>query len=175
MPPLLTLLLALALQDAAPSAPPPPAPPKIDCQDQAHRAIGFWVGRWTVIDTASGTPVAESRIEWILGGCAIRETYDQATGPGGVKVDYHGSSQSALDAATGQWRQFYIDNTGNTSSLAGTLQGQRLVMQAEKSGGLNRMTIERLPDGNVRQRGDRSTDGGKTWSPGYDFTYARKQ
>lgn len=175
-----TLLLPLLLGVGAQQANPPTTaaasapPPAIDCKDAAHRAIGFWVGEWTVVDTASSKPVARSRIEWILGGCAIRESYAQTIGPGGQKLDYQGSSQTALDDARGQWRQFYIDSTGNTSDFTGELRDGKLVMRSEKNGGTNRMTIEALPDGSVRQRGERSVDGGRTWTPGYDFTYVRR-
>ena len=30
------------------------------------------------------------------------------------------------------------------------------------------------PDGTVRQHADLSRDGGKTWTPSYDFTYRRR-
>lgn len=174
-----TLLLPLLLgagvqQPGPPNAAPANAPHGVDCTDAAHRAVGFWVGDWKVVDTASSTPVARSRIEWILGGCAIRESYAQTVGPGGQNLDYRGSSQTALDVARGQWRQFYVDSAGNTSDFTGGLRDGKLVMRAEKNGGTNRMTIEALPDGNVRQRGERSMDGGRTWTPGYDFTYVRE-
>src|SRR5512142_1924294 len=68
----------------APSAAPPPRPPPVDCHDATHRAIGFWVGDWNVSDTQSATPIAQSRIEWVFDGCAIRETYTQTVGPNGT-------------------------------------------------------------------------------------------
>jgi hypothetical protein len=35
------------------------------------------------------------------------------------------------------------------------------------------MNYQKQPDGQVRQWGDSSTDGGKTWSPSFDFLYRR--
>jgi len=35
------------------------------------------------------------------------------------------------------------------------------------------MTFSRLPDGNVRQHGENSTDDGKTWTTTFDFKYVR--
>jgi hypothetical protein len=33
------------------------------------------------------------------------------------------------------------------------------------------MSYSQNADGSVRQFGEQSTDGGKTWSPSFDFTY----
>ena len=38
---------------------------------------------------------------------------------------------------------------------------------------LGRYTVSQLPGGKVRQFGERSTDGGKTWHPTFDYTYTR--
>jgi hypothetical protein len=37
-----------------------------------------------------------------------------------------------------------------------------------------KMTFFRLPDGSVRQLGERSTDDGKTWSVTFDLLYRKK-
>lgn len=89
---LIALLLAAAAPQTAP--PPPPKPPKVDCSDADHRALDFWIGDWDVYAAGSDYAVAHSRIERIV-GCAISETFDQFTGPGGKPIDYHGRSISA--------------------------------------------------------------------------------
>ena len=38
---------------------------------------------------------------------------------------------------------------------------------------LVRMQYQRQPDGQVRQWGKSSTDGGKSWQPSFDFLYRR--
>jgi hypothetical protein len=40
---------------------------------------------------------------------------------------------------------------------------------------IGRMTFSRLDNGDVRQHGENSTDGGKTWATTFDFTYVRKK
>jgi hypothetical protein len=40
---------------------------------------------------------------------------------------------------------------------------------------LRRLTFFNLGADRVRQFSERSTDGGKTWTIGYDFTYIRKK
>lgn len=165
----MSLFLGFALQASQAAA-----PPSVDCQDETHRAIGYWVGEWNVVDTASSAPVASSRIEWVVDGCAIRETYEQTIGPGGKPMHYAGTSHTAYDAATGQWKQFYVDTTGRTAMLDGTLQDRRLVLNGKAGSRQTRMTVEALANGNVRQRGEASTDGGQHWAPTFDFTYRRK-
>ncbi|MEW6208480.1 MAG: hypothetical protein AB1631_08935 [Acidobacteriota bacterium] len=40
---------------------------------------------------------------------------------------------------------------------------------------MRRLTFFNLGADRVRQFSERSTDGGKTWAVGYDFTYIRKK
>ena len=151
-----------------------PKRPPVDCRDAEHRAIEFWVGDWSVADTRSGAVIARSTIEWIVGGCAIRESYSQDVGPGGRAIDYHGTSYTALDTLEHAWRQFYVDSNGTASNFRGAIENGALVMAVQKGPVTNRMTIAPQPDGSVRQSGESSTDGGKTFTAGYDFTYRRR-
>lgn len=164
---MLTLFAALMLQAAS----PPP-----DCTDAAHRAYDFFIGDWDVADTASGKTVAHSRIEKILGGCAIRETFDQTVGPGGKATEYHGTSLTALVVRDGQWRQLYADTAGATTTLTGRIVDGAMVFSGSNNGVAKRMTVAPQPSGSVRQTGITSRDGGGTWSsPDYDFTYRRRR
>jgi hypothetical protein len=169
--------IVLLLAVAAPQTTPPPAPPKVDCSDADHRALDFWVGDWDVYATGSSKPVAHSRIEKIV-GCAISETFDQFTGAGGNTTDYHGRSISAYVAAgsagAGGWRQYYVDSGGSAATLTGNITGGDMIFRSTNGPIANRMTLGPNPDGSVHQRGAFSTDGGKTWSPAYDFSYRRR-
>lgn len=157
-------LIALALAALVQTAP-------VDCTDADHRAFDFWLGDWSVTAVASGTVVAESRIESVAGGCAIQETYHQTVGPGGAALDYRGHSYSAFDATDQVWRQFYVDSTGTVSTFAGEAENGAMVLIAERGDVLQRMTVAPADDGAVRQTGEVSSDGGETWSTGYDFLY----
>jgi len=170
---LIALLLAVAAPQSAPPPAPattPPKPPKVDCADADHRAFDFWIGDWDVFATGSTTRVAHSTIEKIV-GCAISETFDQFTGPGGKPIDYHGRSISAYVPADKGWRQYYVDSGGTAAMLTGGIVDGAMVLVSKNGPVTNRMTVRRNPDGSVDQRGEFSTDDGKTWSPGYDFTY----
>jgi hypothetical protein len=163
-------LLSAGQFAAAQTAPPPKRP---DCSAAERHQLDFWVGTWSVTDTAKGYPVGTSRIEQVMNSCAIRESYDAPTAPGGA---YSGTSYSAFDRRYGKWYQFYVDTNGNATWYSGGLNGQDMVFVAPgRSGVLQRMAYHPLAGGAVEQIGVISTDGGKTWQPGYDYTYRPKR
>lgn len=160
---------AALAQNATPPAAPPARP---NCSAPNHRELDYWVGAWNVFDTAQGFQVATSRVERIMDGCSIRESYEAPNAPGGA---YSGTSYSSFDRKDGKWHQMYVDVNGNVGLYVGALQGNEIVLEAPGRGGsLQRMTYRPLPDGSVQQIGLVSTDGGKSWAAGYDYTY-RKQ
>ena len=165
------LMLALA-QGSTAMPPPPPARPVVDCSDADHRAFDFWLGDWDVSPTGSTKVIAQSHIEKIV-DCAISETFVQTLGPGGKTIDYRGRSISSFNPADGKWRQFYVDNGGTVATLDGRVIDGAMVLETQRGGGTNRMTFRLNADGSVRQNGERSTDG-KTWTPGFDFTYRKR-
>tara|TARA_R110002051_G_scaffold257855_1_gene316848 strand:- start:96 stop:584 length:489 start_codon:yes stop_codon:yes gene_type:complete len=160
-------LIALAIAALVQTAP-------VDCSDADHRAFDFWLGDWSVTAAASGTVVAGSRIESVAGGCAIQETYHQTVGPGGTPTDYHGVSFSAFDPIDRLWRQFYVDSGGTVSSFTGRAVDGAMVLVVDRGELQRRMTVAPADDGSVRQTGEVSRDGGRTWTPGYDFIYRRR-
>ena len=151
-------------QTAAPNAAP--------CGGAEYRQLDFWIGEWTVSDTAKGSHVGTSRIEPVMGGCSIKESYSAPDAPGGA---YAGTSYSSFDRNDGKWHQFYVDVNGNANWFVGGLHGTDVVLIATVRGGaLQRMTYRRHADGSVEQIGVISTDNGRSWQPGYDYTYRKK-
>ncbi|MBV8687361.1 MAG: hypothetical protein JOZ90_12940 [Alphaproteobacteria bacterium] len=166
------LAAAAAASLAAQPAPAPTTPRPAPCGGPAYRQLDFWVGRWTVYDTAKGYKVGTSRIERAMNGCAIRESYDAPRAPGGA---YAGASYSGYSRLDAKWHQMYVDVNGNVSLYAGGMEGADMILIASgRDGALQRMTYRPLADGSVRQIGIVSTDGGRTWKPGYDYTYRRR-
>jgi hypothetical protein len=142
------------------------------CSAASYHQLDFWIGEWIVTDTAKGYEVATSRIEPVMSGCGIRESYDAPSAPGGA---YAGTSYSAYDRNDGKWHQFYVDVNGNATWYSGGMEGADMVLNAPgKNGALQRMTYRPHEDGSVEQIGVVSKDGGKTWQPGYDYTYRKK-
>lgn len=166
---MIAIFLAAAAATQATTA--SPAQPPL-CSAAQYRQFDFWIGAWDVFDTASGARVGSSRIEPAVNTCAISERYEAPQAPGGA---YSGASYSGYDRKDGKWHQLYVDVNGNVSWFTGGPEGGDLVLVAPGRGGtLQRMTYRPHPDGSVQQIGTVSADGGRSWSPGYDYTYRRK-
>src|SRR5688572_4351397 len=167
---MLTLLLAIAAQ--ATPAPPPVAPPP--CISADHRAFDFWVGEWVVTPNGADKPVADSRIEKLYGGCAIRENWMPYKGTGG-------GSLSSFDPSDRRWHQRWVDSSGAQVDFDGGMAGKAMILTGLWRGvigpgqdALIRMTYTPNADGSVRQHGEQSTDHGVTWGPSFDFIYRPK-
>ena len=147
-----------------------PQPP--DCSPSEHRQLDFIVGEWDVFNTADNVQYATSRFEKVMNGCGVRENYDSPKAPGG---SYYGTSYSAYDRKDGKWHQMYVDTNGDVAWYTGLLSGNEMVLTAPGVGTKVRKMIYR-PDANgaFRQIGSVSPDGGKSWNPGYDYTYRRR-
>jgi hypothetical protein len=159
------LLLA---QAAAAQAAAPPAPP---CTAEAFRAFDFWVGDWDVYPAGKDTLIAHSKIERLYSGCAIRENWMPLRGAGG-------GSLSGYDPKSGHWHQTWIGSAPGVIQFDGGPADGRMVLTGAWAGsgpkgedGLTRMTYSRVENGAVRQFGEFSGDGGKTWQPTFDFIY----
>jgi hypothetical protein len=135
------------------------------CSDQAHHQFDFWVGRWDVYDTA-GKLVAHSLIEPVY-GCGIRENWMPLGKPGGGSLSIYVPTEK-------RWEQFWIDSSGSRAIFTGGWNGKAMVITGKWGGPLVRMSYSKTTDGSVRQLGEQSTDGGKNWSPSFDFTYRRQ-
>jgi len=157
------ILIALAAQ-AALSTP-------ASCPAAEHRQLDFWLGRWTVVETATGVLAGESLIEPIYRGCAVRESFESPEG-------FIGGSTSLWDQRAGEWVQFGTGSTGARMLFTGRWDGGRMSLMTTQTRSdrlplLIRMRLEPLPGGEVRQWSDMSSDHGETWRPRYDYTYRR--
>lgn len=164
----LTALLtsAGALAQQTPPAPSPPA-----CTAPEHSQYDFWVGRWDVYPTGKTKLVAHSLIEKLYAGCAIRENWMPLSGPGGGSLNNYVVEEHA-------WKQTWVDSSNARVDFKGGLIDGKMVLTGYWKGvngpgkdGTIRMTYSREAGGAVRQLGEVSTDGGKTWGPSFDFTY----
>ena len=164
------LLLAMALQAAAPAAAP------AGCDSPESRQWDFWVGSWEVRPANADKVIAHSLIEKRYTGCAIRENWM----PLGREVAGGGGSLSFYDPRRRQWRQVWIDSSGTRVDFDGgfkdgvmSIAGNWANYGGPGKDALVRMQYQLLPNGEVRQWAEQSTDGGKSWQPGFDFRYRR--
>ena len=146
------------------------------CMANTHaREFDFWIGEWDVYQTGTMQPVVgHSLIQMISGGCALLENWDSQASTG--------KSINFIDPVTNKWKQSWSGSYAN---------GNQEFVNGEYKDGAMRFTFETLnaqgqkiigrfifyneKPGQVRQFNETSTDGGKTWTTSYDFTYIRKK
>src|SRR5262245_13542669 len=118
----LLTLLPLALAGLAPALGAQAtavAPRRASCDTPDHRAFDFWIGEWAVT-YKDGKPSGTNRIEPVLGGCALQESWTGADGN-------RGHSYSAFDASRNAWHQTWVDAGGNLLRLDGNIRGGAMV------------------------------------------------
>lgn len=150
------------------------APPNYGCPGPEYQQFKFWVGEWDVVTTAANKPAGQSKIELLAAGCIIFENWKGSNGGSGHSINVY-------DQADGKWHQTWVDATGDQVHYIGKWTGSKLEMRADdvstpqKSNAVLTMTFEPLPNGDVRQSGTLSTDGGKTFQPSFDLIYKRRK
>lgn len=140
------------------------------CSEAAHRQFDFWSGDWEVRNPA-GRVVGSNRIEIILGGCALTETWTSAGPHRGVSINFY-------DEATSRWHQTWIGNDGQALYLDGSWQNGQMVLQGVGGAREGRKRIDRITwtphaDGSVRQHWEVSIDGAE-WETVFDGKYVRR-
>jgi hypothetical protein len=139
---------------------------------ESHK-FDFWVGEWTVTNVA-GQPAGSSSVEKILSDCVVFENWTDSQGG-------HGKSLNAFNRTLKQWQQFWTDQYGSVTEyresewVGPSLQYTARQTNAQGAPVMLRMTFTPIDANTVRQHGENSNDGGKTWTTGYDLTYHRKK
>ncbi len=144
--------------------------------DARFHQFDFWIGEWDVQPTgATRAPLGSgstSVIEAQLEGCVIQENWQPIGGIGA------GKSFNIYNTTTHLWEQYYVDSRGTITHYTGSFHDDgNLYYEAIQFGTPNkiRMTFFNQGPSQVRQLGQVSTDGGKTWAVTYDLTYIRKR
>lgn len=136
-----------------------------------NRQFDFWVGEWDV-RTPDGTPRGLSSITVENGNCWIHEHWTSLIEGKGESINFYNST-------TQKWHQTWVDDQGGLAEFDGGLKNGAMVLEGYRQEGSKdrlpaRLTLTPLPDGAVRQLGEYSNDGGKTWIVEYDFRYTHK-
>ena len=167
---MIKILAVAAILAALPAAATAQAASPQGCDSAESHQFDFWVGRWAVFQASDPQrKIADSLIEKLYQGCAVRENWAPLKGGGGGSLNSWVPAESA-------WRQTWVDSSGTRADFKGGWTGEAMVLQGvwPQPGHptqLTRMTYSRLPDGAVRQLGVTSDDGGKTWNPSFDLIY----
>lgn len=147
--------------------------PRTCAEIEGFGRLDFWVGRWDV--HVDGRKVGDNRIEKIVGGCALMEHWQSASGGEGKSLFYY-------LPATSEWKQVWV--TPRAASPGGVKEktrvasyegpGVRFQGVIRRPGGdsyLDRTTLTPLDDGRVRQVIETSSDGGDSWQVRFDAVY----
>ncbi|MFZ1742648.1 MAG: hypothetical protein WAT93_07330 [Pontixanthobacter sp.] len=176
---MVTILSALALLQTASTIPPnvpsaPPVPPP-SCQGPGYDDFDFWVGEWDVYPNGSAVKVADSTIERLYNGCAIRESWMPLKGG-------TGGSLNSYDASTARWHQTWVGSSPGRVEFMGGRAGDGIALTGYWNDiggpgrhGLVQMVYTPHPDGSVSQFGRVSYDHGLNWQTSFDFIYRPKQ
>lgn len=154
------LVVLTLLQSAAPAG----------CgAESRYETLAAWVGEWDVTN-AKGQPAGTSRVERSPDGCGLLEHWR------GRPI---GTGLHAFSRATQQWTHLWIDASGFTATLTGTVENGAVVYRRSttEAGGVerqHRMTLAPA-SGKVTQTGEQSDDGGKTWQRTFQLTYVKRQ
>jgi hypothetical protein len=153
----LTLIVAAGVAGAA----------EHGCTDPRAHDFDFWIGTWEVANT-DGSIAGGNRIEPILDGCVLQETWTGRSGSAGTSLNF-------FDTERRQWRQFWVWREGTTLELAGGLVDGAMILEGDSvedgKPARNRITWTKQPDASVRQLWQLSRDDGKSWTTLFDGTY----
>lgn len=136
-----------------------------------NRQFDFWVGEWDV-RAPEGSPAGQSSITVENGDCWIHEHWSGGAGGKGESFNFY-------NPTTKKWHQTWVDDQGGLAEFDGEFRDGAMRMEGYRQGLKNeripaKLTLSLMPDGRVRQLGENSMDGGKTWTVLYDLMYSRK-
>ena len=142
------------------------------CSTPQHRQFDFWIGEWQVTDTR-GQHAGTNRVESILGGCALAESWEGVNGS-------RGRSLNAYDPGDNKWHQTWIGNDGTVLVISGGIVNGEMVMEGERRLPDGTPTLERIAwtpdkDGTIRQLWQSSRDRGMRWVTVFEGTYRKRQ
>lgn len=139
-----------------------------------YRFFDFWIGEWDAYGP-SGQKGGTSKISLILDSCVILEEWTGGRG-------YAGKSFNAYNPKTKMWQQTWVDNRGGvTEYVNGSWEKNKMILttrnekRSDTSWLMLRMTFSKLEEDKVRQHGESSADGGKTWKTTFDLEYRRRK
>ena len=141
------------------------------CAAPEYRQFDFFAGDWDTFDVGAPTKlVARNHVTPMVGGCAIREVYEQIDG-------LRGESINTYDPARRVWHQTWVTNRGQILLLEGKLEGGRMVLIATDHDSTGASSLLRgiwwQEGATVRERAERSRDRGVSWTPVFDIVFRR--
>ena len=152
---------------------------QLPCSKAVYRQFDFWIGQWEAYNP-KGIKAGDSRISLMLDSCTILEEWTSASVQQGLR--FAGKSYNMYNAARKRWQQYWVDNTGNiVEYFNGHYEDGKMIVETDNikindsTWQIQKMTFYNLSPDKVRQHGETSKDGGKTWETSFDLEYRRKK
>jgi ketosteroid isomerase-like protein len=161
----LLLVLPLWLAGCGTSSASAPA----SCSAPEFHQFDFWIGDWNAFDSKTGEKAAHVRVEPILDGCVLQESYDGTD-------SRRGRSFTMYDATRRVWHQTWVTNQGQLLTIEGKSQNNGMSLAGSRHtntgmGQLVRGTWKPTQDG-VREIAVVSDDAGTSWT-WFDLSFKR--
>lgn len=149
------------------------------CSRPEYRQFDFWIGEWEAFGI-NGQKAGDSKISLMLDSCTIFEEWTSANVQRGLR--FAGKSFNMYNAAKKSWQQYFVANTGTITEYSdGHYEDNKMIVQTDNrkindsTWLIQKMTFYNLGPDKVRQHGENSNDGGKTWVTSFDLEYRRKK
>jgi len=146
-------------------------------EDSVLHLIDFWLGEWEVYDQEDNK-VGDNKIEKILNGCAIRESWASVRGGRGMSIFYKNQTRNSLKQV---WVTGNANRTGGTKEkdLLHAVPGEMALFQGTYRTPTGQLVLDRtllfeLEQGAVKQEIQYSVDGGQNWTTSFIGVYKKK-
>jgi ketosteroid isomerase-like protein len=140
------------------------------CSAPVYRQFDFWLGEWDVFEQGGSIKEAEATVSRVQSGCGLREQYKSTGGSGG-------ESLSMYDSSAAEWQQTWVSSHGQVVVIHGNLNGPAMILSGTDHSGSGSRLVRGVwkPDAEgVRETAERSSDGGKTWTPWFDLSFRKR-
>ncbi|MGE5177239.1 MAG: tetratricopeptide repeat protein [Hyphomicrobiales bacterium] len=139
-------------------------------RDEA-RQLDFWLGDW-VCRTVGGVVAGHNSITRADEDCMLLEHWADTRGGSGMSVNLY-------NPTTKKWQQTWMGSEGQVAEFSGTFHDGAMRLEGYRQGPNGaqvpaRLTLTPMGADSVRQLGENSLDGGKTWTTQYELIYTRK-
>lgn len=136
--------------------------PQAPCATAQDRQFDFWLGNWNF--SAPGSFPGTDDVTLAAGGCLVDESFQDSS-------QTRGRSVSLFSRQDGRWHQTYVDTRGGRLVMAGGFVNGRMVLDVSAT---ERFVWQTLDARTVRYAGERTVDGGATWTTNFDARYTRR-
>jgi len=140
--------------------------------------LDFWLGKWKLEwkdkNGSKGKGIIE--VKKILGNNVVYEKFEAKKGD---LKGFKGRSFSALDAATKQWKQTWVDNKGSYLEFTGETSDSKKIFKREFINKKGEKIMQRIVFSNIGKNSmdwfwESSSDGGSSWKTKWKIKYSRK-